>query len=138
MLQGLDEAVSEKPSSVPRPPVGLGRRGRRLWKSIVDEFEPTESEVVLITEACRTLDDVELLRKELADAPAVTTGSRGQEVVHPLRAELRSQRLLLAKLLAQLDVPGLEDDGAEWDGLSASARARKAARARWDGRGGGK
>jgi hypothetical protein len=64
-------------------------------------------------------------------------GSRGQEVVHPLRAELRSQRALLARLLAQLDVPADDaDSGSKWDGLSSSSRARKAARARWDNRGG--
>ncbi len=128
--------MSDESRSIPRAPDGIGRRGRRLWRSVVEEFDLGEGELALLTETCRCLDDIEDLQKAVTDAPAVTTGSRGQEVVHPLRAELRSQRLLLAKLVGQLNVPGLEDDGSEWDGLSAAARARKAARARWDGRGG--
>jgi len=120
--------------SVPRAPAGLGPRGRRLWRAVVSAFELAEAELATLTEAARVLDDVEQLQIAVADAPMVTTGSRGQEVVHPLRAELRSQRLLLARLLSQLDVP--VDEGA-WDGLSAAARARKAARHRWDHRTGG-
>jgi hypothetical protein len=132
--------MSTHAGSTPRAPAGLGARGRRLWKSVLSDFEPSETECALLIEACRTLDDTEALQKEIADAKmTTTTGSRGQEVVHPLRAELRSQRLLLARLLSQLDVPAGEGDGtgSAWDGLTASSRARKAARVRWDHRGGG-
>jgi hypothetical protein len=118
---------------VPRAPTGLDRRGRSLWKSVAATFDLSEGELALLLEACRCLDDVEALQGELVGAPMTTVGSRGQEVVHPLRAELRSERLLLAKLLGQLDVPMPDDTSGAWDGLSASARARKAASARWHG-----
>lgn len=124
---------------IPRTPAGLGRRGRALWKDTIAAFDLSESERTILLEACRTLDDVEVLQQALVGAPMTTTGSRGQEVVHPLRAELRSERLLLAKLLLQLSIPQeAEGEGAnKWDFLSASQRGRKAARARWDNRGGG-
>jgi len=128
--------VSAPAGSMLRAPTGLGARGRRLWKSVLADFEPSETERALLIEACRTLDDIEALQAAVAGAPMLTTGSRDQDIVHPLRAELRSQRLLLAKLLSQLDVPAEEGDGSKWDGLSASSRARKASRARWDNRGG--
>lgn len=127
--------MTDEPRSIPRAPDGIGRRGRRLWRSVVESFDLAEGELALLIEACRCLDDIEVLQKAVTDAPTTTTGSRGQEVVHPLRAELRSQRLLLARLVGQLSVPDPEDGGSQWDGLSASARARKAARVRWDGRG---
>jgi hypothetical protein len=103
------------------------------------DFEPSETECALLIEACRTVDDIEALQRQIASEPMTTTGSRGQDVVNPLRAELRSQRLLLARLLSQLDVPAEEAEGgkgSKWDGLTASSRARKAARVRWDHRGG--
>jgi hypothetical protein len=47
--------------------------------------------------------------------------------------EARQQRALLASLLSRLDLPEAADGGENpWDGLSASQRARKAARARYD------
>ena len=127
--------MSAPDTPILRAPAGLHRRGRALFKSVVADFRLSESEHALLLEGCRCLDDVEALQTAVADAPMTSLGSSGQDVVHPLRAELRSERLLLAKLLSQLDVP-LPDEGSEWDGLSASARARKASRARWDNRGG--
>jgi hypothetical protein len=128
--------MSTPDAPIPRTPSGLCRRGKTLWKSVVVAFALAESETALLLEACRALDDVEALCQAVAAAPMTTIGSRGQEVINPLRAELRSERLLLAKLLSQLDVPMPSDGPGEWDGLSASARARKAVRVRWDHRGG--
>ncbi|MEI6448527.1 MAG: hypothetical protein WCP98_01085 [Actinomycetes bacterium] len=47
-----------------------------------------------------------------------------------------AQAAIAADALAELDVPAAEGDGSKWDGLTASSHARKAARARWDHRGG--
>lgn len=121
----------------PKAPPGLAARGRRLWRAVDKLYELTLEERELLTEAARTLDTCEALQVALRDEPLMTLGSRAQPVAHPLRAELRSERLLVAKLLAQLGLPDDEgEDGHEWDGLSASQRARKASRARWDNRGG--
>ena len=138
MLHGHGNHMSAPSPAKPRAPAGLHRRGRALYKSVTADFELSEGEGALLLEGCRCLDDIEALQHAVADAPMTTIGSRGQDVVHPLRAELRSERLLLAKLLSQLDVPMPSEGPGSWDGLSASSRARKASRARWDHRGGSK
>jgi hypothetical protein len=130
--------MSTPSTPTPRAPAGLARRGRALWRSVVASYELAEGETALLIETCRVLDSVEALQQTLADAPMMTTGSRGQQTANPLRAELRSERLLLAKLIAQLSLPDVDGEGGKWDGLSASSRARKAARVRWDNRGGSK
>jgi len=128
--------MSTPEAPILRIPAGLGRRGKALFKSVIVDFVLSEGEQALLLEACRCLDDIEALQQAVVGVPMTTVGSRGQEVVHPLRAELRSQRLLLAKLIGQLDVPMPNEGPGSWDGLSASSRARKAARVRWDNRGG--
>jgi hypothetical protein len=117
-----------------RAPAGLSLRGRRLWKAVTADFELNLSERELLTEACRCSDRCEAVEDAMRGAPLTVPGSRGQTVANPLAGELRAERQLLAKLLAQLELP--DGDGGAWDGLSASQRARKAARSRWDNRGG--
>ena len=136
MLHGHGDHMSAPGAPIPRAPAGLRRRGKALWRDVLSGFQLSEGECALLLEGCRCLDDIEALQLAVADAPMTTIGSRGQDVVHPLRAELRSERLLLAKLLSQLDVPMPNEGPGSWDGLSASSRARKASRARWDNRGG--
>lgn len=126
------------PVSTGRAPAGLAARGRRLWRAVAADFDLELDERELLTEACRSLDTCERLEEALRGAPLTTKGSRGQVVAHPLAAELRSERLLVARLLAQLELPDDDGEGSDWDGLTASQRARKAARARWDNRGGKK
>jgi hypothetical protein len=98
----------------------------------MQDFEPSPSELELLVEACRTLDRCEALTTAVREEPLTTVGSRGQTVAHPLLAELRAERLLLARLLSQLGIPG-EKTGDDWDGLTASERARRAALHRWHG-----
>jgi len=120
-----------------RAPAGLKARGRRLWRAVTEEFELSLSERELLTEACRCLDRCEALETTTRGASLTVAGSRGQIVAHPLAAELRSERLLMAKLLSQLGLPDSDEAGSsKWDGLTASQRARIASRARWDHRGG--
>jgi hypothetical protein len=77
-------------------PRGLEVAGRRLWKKITDEFELGEHEKALLLETARTLDQC----NRLADA---TDGAAGAS---PALTELRQQRLVLAKLVAALKLPG--------------------------------
>ena len=121
-------------STSTRAPSGLGPRGRRLWRQVLRDFEPNLSEIELLTEAARTVDRCEVLETALRDQPLTTAGSRGQVVSHPLLAELRAERQLLSRLLGQLAIP--EPEAGDWDGLTASQRSRRAARIRWDRRGG--
>ena len=120
----------------PRAPVGLSTRGRRLWREVTHVFELSISELEVLTLAARCLDRIQTLEDEMKDAPATVPGSKGQPRANPMTAELRSEVILAAKLLAQLGLPAETAEGSEWDGLAASARARQASRARWDNRGG--
>lgn len=114
-------------------PAGLGEAGAALWASIADgELVLRADEVAILREACSTRDAIATLAQASASEPAMIAGSRGQQVINPAFAELRQQRHLLASLLRQLDLPEDEDgDSSEWDGLTASQRARKAAGKRW-------
>lgn len=54
--------TSTRPASgVPRPPKGLGARGRGFWNETLTEFELTPANRELLAEACRTLDRLERL-----------------------------------------------------------------------------
>ena len=110
-------------------PVGLGAQGKRLWRRVTSLYALGEHEAEALTSACRTCDDIARLEDALKDAPVMATGSRGQTIVNPLFAEVRSHRLAFARLLsaAGLDAGGVEDRGTA---------ARKMARLRWQGRAG--
>ncbi len=116
----------------PRAPAKLGRAGRALWRQMADRYELRPDEAAVLEQACRSADDCAVLAAALEGEPAMVVGSAGQPVAHPLRRELRGTRVLMSRLLAQIDTP---DSGGAWDHLSASQRARKAARVRWDGHG---
>jgi hypothetical protein len=122
------------------PPEGLDAAGEQLWRDVVEtEDGPMElrpDERAILAQACRVADRIDELRGLLDEAESLLSiGSRGNVVMHPAVVEERQQRDLLAKLLGRLAIPEDDDEGGEWDGLSTSARGRKAARRRWDKRG---
>ena len=123
------------PEGRQRAPSGLGPAGRSLWRRVSAGLALRPDETALLEAAARTADELAALEAELRDAPAQVKGSMGQPRPNPLYAEVRSHREALRRLLGSLDVPEAEGLGSEWDGLSASTRARKAARARWSGAG---
>jgi hypothetical protein len=88
-----------------RPPKGLVRAGRALWRDATKDyvFDPAESAVLL--QMCRLTDHLEALEGELSTSSALVKGSRNQPVVNPLLQEIRLQSLALAKLAAALDLP---------------------------------
>jgi hypothetical protein len=122
-------SVKEKRSQ--RAPTRFGKAGKRLWTAVTDGLTFRPDELAVLESACRTADQVAGLEATLAGAPTMIAGSTGQLVLHPAIAELRLQRQLLASLLGRLDVPEVDAIGSEWENLTNSQRARKAARARW-------
>lgn len=90
-------------------PVGLGVPGGRLWTSVVDEFELIEHERAVLEEACRVRDRISQLQSAVSDDGVMIPSSQGSRL-HPAIAETRQQQLALARLLATLAVPGLEED----------------------------
>jgi len=115
----------------PPAPAALAARGRKAWRLITAQYELRLDEVILLEEACRTLDDVERLRVALVGADLLVLGSAGQYRAHPLLTELRQSRALLAQHFRQLGFPDL--DAAGTVPKPKSAAHQQAARTRWAG-----
>lgn len=127
------------------PPAGLQRAGERLWRGILADFdaldiEPDARDLRWLEDAARLADGITRLEAALADAPLTVRGSHGGTVAHPLLAELRQARGLLALTLRRLDLSE-PDEAATAVNLATgrsgrgsattSTAARKAAAARW-------
>ena len=114
---------SKSPSSAPSE---LSKAGKALWKSIAGKYELRPDEKATLLGAARAADMIAALR-EAWDAdgrPMLTKGSMGQDVIHPLIGELRSQESQKAALLARLKLP---DD----PGVPETNQNRSAAQSSW-------
>jgi hypothetical protein len=110
------------------PPAGLKLAGRRFWKAVVSAYGLRLDELVLLDSACRTIDLLADLDVAMAGQPLTVLGSMGQQREHPLLSEARQQKALLARLLAQMKLPDLDEvTGAK----PRSVQARAAAQSRW-------
>ena len=104
--------------------------GRRLWAAVTDEYELRPDELRTLENACRATDRADRVAAELAKGPLTVPGSAGQPVGNPLLAEAARLDALIASLLARLKLTSAEDAAKAHE--SASAKARRAAVARWD------
>jgi hypothetical protein len=75
-----------------------------LWRAVVADFDLDEHERLLLLNACRTADLCDRLEVVLVEEGPLADSSQGVRV-HPAAAELRQQRITLARLLAVLNVP---------------------------------
>ena len=109
-----------------RPPAGLRKAGRQLWRSFAEyELDPRES--VILTMAAKLADTVADLESLVDAGTLITKGSAGQDIVNPAVIEARLGRAAIDKLLARLDLPVAEDGFM----TTSQLRAQHAARARW-------
>lgn len=97
-------------SETPKPPTGTRAPGRRLWVSVLRDYELDEHETVLLVEAVRTVDLLDLLEVEVRKG-AVVESPQGRKA-NPAAVEARQQRIALARLLAALRLPSGEGAGA--------------------------
>lgn len=126
-------------SAKQRRPSKLRARARRLWDDVTDTYQLRPDELAILVDACRELDIVDRLERELDGADAMVRGSMGQPVVNPLLAEVRQHRSCAQRLLNSLKLP--DDPGEQGAGSSGSSsssstasrstQARAAAAARW-------
>lgn len=100
-----------------KTPRNLGTPGRKLWDSTLEQYEFSDTELALLEEACRLRDHISLLDDVVKADGVMSTSSQGVRV-HPALVEARQSRLALARLLATLSIPPLEDD------LPNASRAR--------------
>lgn len=90
-------------------PTGLKAPGRALWDATVERFELADHEGALLEEACRARDRIVELRKAVSDDGLMIESSQGMRL-HPAVVEERQQKLALARLLATLSIPVLDED----------------------------
>lgn len=110
-------------------PSGLNPEGSALWASITDTYDLRADELHTLESACRATDRIVTMRTVLDQSHMMVKGSMGQDVVHPLVAEVRAHEAQVAGLLAKLKLP---DDGtASSSEGEKSTKARAAANARW-------
>lgn len=109
------------------PPKGLDAAGVELWESIAGKYDLRPDEVAVLAKACKAADMIATLDKAWAELgkPFMTRGSMGQDVIHPLIGEMRTQAAAQAALLRQLKLP---DDATR--GIEANQQ-RSAAQTRW-------
>jgi hypothetical protein len=122
------DALGSDEGGPPDPPSDLRASGRALWLDVRAEFALGPDEVGALREACRTADELDDLRSALAGQPMTVAGSTGQQVAHPLLAELRRHREVLAKLLERLNLPAGDEDAGS---TPAHRKAQRAAQQRW-------
>lgn len=96
-------------NAAPKPPTDLKRSGRALWRAVLKDFDLDEHERQLLHETCRTRDLCDRLQVELDRDGVMSESSQGVRV-HPAAGELRQQRIVLARLLAALNIPSGEED----------------------------
>lgn len=90
--------------TVPNPPTGTKASGRRLWQSVVKDYELEEHELVLLRAAVATVDVIGMLQADIATRGPVVESPQGVKA-NPAVVEVRQQRLVLARLLAALRLP---------------------------------
>ncbi len=108
-----------------KPPAGLGEAGKALWRDVVAVYTLRPDEKRILTDACMAADRVATMREELDARSIVTAGSMGQEVVHPLVAEIRAHEAQIAGLLAKLKLPDAPT------GAATPNQNRAAGQSRW-------
>lgn len=113
-----------------KAPADLQAAGKKMWRDVTTEYELSSSELALLREACRTTDELEILRAAILDSELITTGSTGQPVVNRLFDEVRKHRDSLNKTVATLALP-MSDEEELKPATVTHLKAKKAAEARW-------
>jgi hypothetical protein len=119
--------VGKDPMTAPKPPPGLKSRGRALWRDVQADYRLNAAETATLGALARTLDEIAALEAELAVAPVIVSGSKGQPVPNKLLAEIRAHRALADKLQISLALPA----PGEQTGQRRSGQQKAAAETRW-------
>jgi hypothetical protein len=106
----------------------LGPRGKAFWAQVTDVYELSDSELVVLREHCRLVDEIDALTAEIDRNGLMTVGSAGQPVAHPAIAARHVAIQLATRLLAQLKLPDAEGHTLP---SPQSVQASRAAQSRW-------
>lgn len=108
-------------------PATLSTTGSAVWRAVTEKYDLRADELLTLEDACATTDMIDSLSKAWSELgrPLTTKGSMGQEVIHPLIGEIRTQRAARNALWKQLKLP----DDAGGDG--ETNQNRSAGQSRW-------
>jgi hypothetical protein len=115
-----------------RAPSGLNARGKAFWSQITDDFDLDSAELEVLREACRTLDEIEVLKAAAVEHGPMVKGSAGQLTVNPALVEVRQARQAFERMVKVLALPSEDEESQTAAERSISEDAKKAAQARWD------
>ena len=87
------------------PPKELKKRGKALWRSVIQVYKLDPAEYAILHEMASILDEIDRLSTILADSEPVVKGHAGQPRPHPLIGEIREHRKLVDKLAGALALP---------------------------------
>ncbi|MEU4718389.1 hypothetical protein AB0G06_02055 [Nonomuraea dietziae] len=115
-------------------PEGLGADGSRLWDEVTAEYELNAADFLLLKQAAETADLVSRISRAVVSEDLTVSRGTGGVAVNPLISELRQQRLVLARLVAALNLPDDDDEEEE----TSTGRVHKNQSRGANGRFGGK
>lgn len=124
----MSDATKATPNA--RTPAKLNARARRVWDNVTTKYVLRDDELAVLEDACHELTLCDKIKRKLDAGDLTVKGSMGQEVAHPLIAELRQHRSTAQRLLVSLKLPDEDEARPSQDGRTSS-NARKAANARW-------
>lgn len=119
--------------AVPAPEV-LGVNGKTIWDQITGKYSLRPDELVTLEDACLISDMISSLESAWAQdgRPMTTKGSMGQQVIHPLIGEIRTQRMARNSLWRMLKLPDQAVGPAVNQNRAAAVERHSAP---WSGRG---
>ncbi len=97
--------------SIPEPPEGTKAAGRKLWESILAEYELEQHELRLLVEMVRVTDQLDELDAIVRRDGLMVPGANGVDRVHPGAVEARQARICLARLSAAMRLPAGDAEG---------------------------
>lgn len=99
-------------SETKKPPVpkGTGASGRKLWSSIVAEYELEQHEMAMLAELVRLVDRLDRLDVIIRREGPIVDGGKSGPKAHPALVEARQLQIAQARLTAALRLP-VGDEG---------------------------
>lgn len=94
--------MSDRPPACPR---GTGPSGRRIWTSIVAQYELEPHELALLTELTRAIDRLDGLDALIRRDGLIVDGGRSGAKANPALVEARQLQITVARLEAALRMP---------------------------------
>lgn len=110
-------------------PNDLGAEGTTLWNAINETRIISAPLAPLVHNACREVDILDGLSKQIRDNPLTLENSRGDTIANPILGELRQHLTTLKTVLNSLGYTTLLEGATEEDDLTAQIAKVKQLRA---------